>query len=481
MNSTKRGRITLFPKRYILTNETPIQVTEGAEICRDNDEIQPLKRLKNGNIDCDILHNMSLDNKVLLNSNPVVSQWNNFDNADHDNNEMSVSHLNGSKEDFVNEIEDRNEGHAEGGTSSDKDVYCGRTLYFNLNDAMLIAAAKHRFLNSQSIHHHDSWVTSDQKAERICCKCTKDGQMLICSVRCCRLVVRESCLGSPASDDKGNFQCPFCSYERAITVYHDAKKKAALARRCLVTFASLGNSYQQKFKPRSTSQGPQSRTTNVDLPDKSHDNGEQKEMIANQLMQVVEHQKEAEDTGSLRYVSCTEAKTYIGLERNDISLIGEHLKPDNEQQSKGVGEDQLPTEPLNACFNDDLPLGGEETFAITKAPSVSPTVERGNANITAQPERIVGGGEEKKKQAQMLQKQAVNPLPEPSSQPTVTAAQSTVTAKETSKYKNDNENVSSDGFRRLLQPTTTARSFPVLSSRRRKVTWTDEEDRMLLV
>ncbi|GMJ15457.1 hypothetical protein like AT1G68030 [Hibiscus trionum] len=49
--------------------------------------------------------------------------------------------------------------------------------------------------------------------QNLCIICNENGQVLVCSRNDCRLMVHESCLGTPALfDDKCNFLCPFCAY-----------------------------------------------------------------------------------------------------------------------------------------------------------------------------------------------------------------------------------------------------------------------------
>ncbi|KAJ4978268.1 hypothetical protein NE237_009048 [Protea cynaroides] len=485
-------------EKCILTNEIQGQAPEGAEICRDGNEFLPLKRLRNGNVDCEIQHNMSWydkNDKISLPSNQVVSQRNNFDH-DEDNNEIIVSHPNGSKKNVSNETEDRHKRYDERKISSKNDGHSDKTLSLNVTDIMLIAQEKHRFLNSQSTYDHDHQATSSEQALRICCKCRKGGRLLICCVKSCQIVGHESCLGPPSGfDDKGNFYCPFCSCERTIIAYLDAKEEAALAMKQLVAFTSAKQSYQQKNKSGRSSQEPQSRkATDVEMSERNHDHGKQKEIISNQLMPVVEHQKKTEHVGRLlnEYICCTEAKASTGPERNVIVLNREYPNPIDNQQTKGVKKDQQSTKPLNACCNDDLSLREEKTVSITETLSVSVAMERGNANMPEEAQPI--GGEEKKPKQKfaceemsytrtesashkppkhgnlnpMLQEQVVNPLPEPSSQPNVTANETF-----------ENDNVSSDDSSRSLRPVI-SRSFPVLSSRRKKVPWTAEEEDILV-
>ncbi|XP_042488113.1 uncharacterized protein LOC122068302 [Macadamia integrifolia] len=491
------GRIMSLPENFILTNETQIQGLEGAEICGDGTDFLPLKKSKNGNSDCEIQHYMSCNDKVSLTSSPVVSQRNNSDNAE-DNKEISESQPNGSNKNVSVETEDRDKGRGERQASSKNGGHSNVTLSLKLTDTEFIAAEKHRFLNSRSTYDYDSQATSYQKAQRICCKCGRGGQLLICSVNCCPLVVHNSCLGSPGGfDDKGNFQCPFCSYERAITACLDLKKKLALARKCYATFICA--------KSSSTSQEPQSRkTTDVGLPDKNHDKREHKEIISNHSMQVMEHQKDADDVGRLPQglLSGTEPETSIGSERNDIVLIGENPKPVVVHQIKGSKEDQQPKGPPNVCCNYDFPLREESTFPITETPSASLAMERGKENMPDQPHPISGEEEEKKQEFAckedisanlpctkrtislsheparhgnlnpVLQQQIVNPVSEPSSQPIFTA-------KETTENESDYDDISSDNSRRSQRPAI-RRSFPVLSGRRRKVPWTNEEEEILV-
>ncbi|KAL6958837.1 hypothetical protein U1Q18_040181 [Sarracenia purpurea var. burkii] len=114
-----------------------------------------------------------------------------------------------------------------------------------------IARKKRTFLSSQCPSSQDSLETFDFTELNLCMKCNRGGQLLVCSVSACPLVVHESCLGSaPRFDDNGNFFCPFCAYSRAILEYLEVKKKTSLARKDLASFIGLESGHQAKFSKR---------------------------------------------------------------------------------------------------------------------------------------------------------------------------------------------------------------------------------------
>ncbi|KAD4584688.1 hypothetical protein E3N88_22289 [Mikania micrantha] len=104
-----------------------------------------------------------------------------------------------------------------------------------------IAAKKEAFLSSQRTLSQDFMATIDYTEIYLCMKCSKGGQLLVCSSDACPFRVHESCLGSAATfDENETFFCPFCSYSHAISKYLEVKKKATLARQDLQVFLSSG-------------------------------------------------------------------------------------------------------------------------------------------------------------------------------------------------------------------------------------------------
>ncbi|KAK6945320.1 hypothetical protein RJ641_026422 [Dillenia turbinata] len=133
-------------------------------------------------------------------------------------------------------------GHAlEPEASSDGDGYH--------NESIEITLKKNRFLSSQSTSAEDSLANLDWTEQNLCVKCSRGGDLLVCSGTCCPLAVHTNCLGSSAIfDRRGNFFCPFCAYSRAVSEYHDAKKKKSLARKALATFIGDGHHPNQGSK-----------------------------------------------------------------------------------------------------------------------------------------------------------------------------------------------------------------------------------------
>ncbi|XP_021681947.2 uncharacterized protein LOC110665936 isoform X2 [Hevea brasiliensis] len=108
------------------------------------------------------------------------------------------------------------------GTSSDVKQYHHKKV-----DSM----KKSRFLSSYFA------AVADQTKPNCCFKCSKDGQVLVCSAVGCSLFFHEKCLGSLLSfDEKGYLCCPFCTCFHAFQRYHQAKKKASLVREELHLF-----------------------------------------------------------------------------------------------------------------------------------------------------------------------------------------------------------------------------------------------------
>lgn len=110
-----------------------------------------------------------------------------------------------------------------------------------------IAAKKEAFLSSQCTLSQDFMSTVDFSEIFLCMKCSKGGQLLVCSSDACPFRVHESCLGSDAIfEESGAFFCPFCSYSHAISKYMEVKKKASIARKDLQVFLSSGVKHRQK-------------------------------------------------------------------------------------------------------------------------------------------------------------------------------------------------------------------------------------------
>ncbi|XP_050228836.1 uncharacterized protein LOC126678024 isoform X2 [Mercurialis annua] len=98
-----------------------------------------------------------------------------------------------------------------------------------------VAMEKSHFLSSHCTLSHVS--PSNWTELKLCVKCSKDDQLLICNAISCPFTVHEKCLGcSPEFDKNGNFYCPFCAYAYAISKYHEARGKATLARKELAVF-----------------------------------------------------------------------------------------------------------------------------------------------------------------------------------------------------------------------------------------------------
>ncbi|KAI3819950.1 hypothetical protein L1987_13804 [Smallanthus sonchifolius] len=114
-----------------------------------------------------------------------------------------------------------------------------------------IAAKKEAFLSSQCTLSQDFMSTVDFTEIFLCMKCSKGGQLLVCSSDACPFRVHESCLGSASTcDGNETFFCPFCSYSHAISKYLEVKKKASLARKDLQAFLCSGDKHRPKLSSK---------------------------------------------------------------------------------------------------------------------------------------------------------------------------------------------------------------------------------------
>ncbi|XP_010689348.2 uncharacterized protein LOC104903070 isoform X2 [Beta vulgaris subsp. vulgaris] len=83
--------------------------------------------------------------------------------------------------------------------------------------------------------HHSLLKIESQKNS--CLICHKRGDVLVCSNWDCPIVAHESCMPVAAHfDDAGCFHCPYCLYKQFLVECHQAKEKATLANRVLVSF-----------------------------------------------------------------------------------------------------------------------------------------------------------------------------------------------------------------------------------------------------
>lgn len=143
---------------------------------------------------------------------------------------------------FVDEAKDDTEHCCEEEMLSDS------TEYHDEEDG--IAMERQNFLSSKCTFNHDSLSIAGWTEQNLCMKCTKDGQLLVCSSSGCPLVVHENCLGCPPSfDNMGNFYCPFCAYSRAVSEYLESKKKVSLAKKELASFINAGMKHEP-VKPK---------------------------------------------------------------------------------------------------------------------------------------------------------------------------------------------------------------------------------------
>ncbi|KAL8162288.1 hypothetical protein V2J09_013777 [Rumex salicifolius] len=93
----------------------------------------------------------------------------------------------------------------------------------------------------------NSSTAADTAEQDVCIKCHQGGEMLICSMSSCPVVVHERCLGiTDCIDNRDNFICPFCACSSAKSEYTEAKKKMLLAREKLTLFVGGNPDHQPK-------------------------------------------------------------------------------------------------------------------------------------------------------------------------------------------------------------------------------------------
>ncbi|KAL3848674.1 hypothetical protein ACJIZ3_010556 [Penstemon smallii] len=77
----------------------------------------------------------------------------------------------------------------------------------------------------------------DWSEKKLCIKCDKGENLLLCSENGCPLAIHEGCMGCPARfDGEGNFYCPYCLYKQAVAESCQAKENAMSKRKDLLIF-----------------------------------------------------------------------------------------------------------------------------------------------------------------------------------------------------------------------------------------------------
>ncbi|XP_026401719.1 uncharacterized protein LOC113297459 isoform X2 [Papaver somniferum] len=139
----------------------------------------------------------------------------------------------------------------------------------SFDSEMVIAAKKQKCLNYNYPSSLGAQVIGEWTEGNVCRKCNRSGgNLLICSVVSCRVVVHESCAGSSVGvTDSGKYHCPICSCVEAITVYRETKKKAFLVEKKVL----FHKNQLSKFMSMLNEQEQQSSEVNPD-----------KELIKNQ-------------------------------------------------------------------------------------------------------------------------------------------------------------------------------------------------------
>lgn len=103
----------------------------------------------------------------------------------------------------------------------------------SFDSEMVIAAKKQKCLNYNYPSSLGAQAIGGWTEGNVCRKCNRSGgNLLICSVVSCRVIVHESCAGfSVGVTDSGKYHCPICSCVEAIAVYRETKKKASLVEK----------------------------------------------------------------------------------------------------------------------------------------------------------------------------------------------------------------------------------------------------------
>ncbi|KAI3977442.1 hypothetical protein MKX01_000355 [Papaver californicum] len=125
----------------------------------------------------------------------------------------------------------------------------------SFDSGMVIAAKEQKCLKFDNPLSLGAQVIGGWTEGNVCKKCNRsDGNLLICSVVSCRVVVHERCAGSPVDViDSGKYRCPICSCAEAIAVYRETKIKASLVeekvlfhKNQLSKFMSMLNEQEQQ-------------------------------------------------------------------------------------------------------------------------------------------------------------------------------------------------------------------------------------------
>ncbi|CAA7033775.1 unnamed protein product [Microthlaspi erraticum] len=99
---------------------------------------------------------------------------------------------------------------------------------------------------------------SRTRTENVCWKCGKEGSLLVCSRSECSSKIHKECLKCPFNvDEDGNFHCPVCWYDRAVTEYIDSQKMMSSAKRKLVELLPVLSAINKRHRfKRSETQTP---------------------------------------------------------------------------------------------------------------------------------------------------------------------------------------------------------------------------------
>ncbi|MED6184211.1 hypothetical protein PIB30_045242 [Stylosanthes scabra] len=114
-----------------------------------------------------------------------------------------------------------------------------RDSYTDHNEKIGLAAEQQGVLSSHCTFGHDISASTRPIENNLCMKCKEGGELLACRTTNCPTMVHERCLTTSQIDAEGKFLCPFCVYEQAISRYVEAKEKASLARKELVSFIRI--------------------------------------------------------------------------------------------------------------------------------------------------------------------------------------------------------------------------------------------------
>ncbi|XP_010527811.1 PREDICTED: uncharacterized protein LOC104805090 [Tarenaya hassleriana] len=134
-----------------------------------------------------------------------------------------------------------------GSREGDVSVRCGKAGTWLISGSRdVLSTVQRECLNSSSICPNGDRSNisenppSSSRARQdilLCVKCGKDGTLLVCSSPDCSVKVHQECLNGPVwLNEKDNFHCPQCHYDRVTSEYLQSKNSLQAAKKNLVMF-----------------------------------------------------------------------------------------------------------------------------------------------------------------------------------------------------------------------------------------------------